>query len=210
MFYLEIHFKSANYTSILKAKHLFLSLAKKNHQNKPFNAQHQMNTLSKKNQWVGLSNLNTIWVFSKPKGTAQIISTQTKSFFKMSRLGVVQYPECFHTKFLQSLKTNNQMEQNRIYSNRCAASTRMSSCWFNTEAQKHFELGLPKKHKIFTVLRSPFKYKKSQEHFAITYHTHKIVLYTLFSSNIHLLYNLLKLTEMPGVEVQSKTGQLFI
>ena len=64
------------------------------------------------------------------------------------------------------------------------------------------QISLPKKNKLFTVLRSPHIDKKSREQFEFTYHKKKIVIQSKNNKNIALFVFLLKNSEFPGVELE--------
>lgn len=64
------------------------------------------------------------------------------------------------------------------------------------------EISLPKKKKLFTVLRSPHVDKKSREQFEFSYNKTRILLKSFSKRNIILFIFLLKNSDFPGVELE--------
>lgn len=64
------------------------------------------------------------------------------------------------------------------------------------------QITLPKKRKLFTVLRSPHIDKKSREQFEFIYYTKKLFIQNKNINNSALLIFFLKNSEFPGVEIE--------
>lgn len=63
-------------------------------------------------------------------------------------------------------------------------------------------INLPKKRKLFTVLRSPHIDKKSREQFEFIHYKKKLIIKNKNVNNAALFVFLLKNSEFPGVEIE--------